>query len=389
MPDTVNMAGERPVYGLSCVENQILRLLDGRDWDITRLYANSAIPMKELFYRMVRQGERFERFECIPRIQTLLREEGLLSVTMYTSGAAEALAAARRVGKNDAVLAMVRPVFARNILGARGLRDDHYVRALPEGEGLRLFNDIPATEAFLPAAEWENAYAGRYLHVAVLRDDTPEDDRKRHARRLFRAEELEPFRFFPEDLAGVEWPEQRLRDLAGVYKLSRHQMREYYAAYTDTSFMEEPIRRAEKRYALLEYLNLKQGVSRERLFDLLTELNEEDVLLTKQLREQLTSHGGTTAESDEKERGKEMVSVKQTVNDVVASLTMLEGRSEGTIAEETLLREELGFDSLKMVELVVSLEEAFAIQIDEADLDPQAFDTVGDLYRLVDQYLAC
>ena len=163
----------------------------------------------------------------------------------------------------------------------------------------------------------------------------------------------------------------------------------YIDAGTDTAFMEEPIRRAEKRYALLEYLNLKQGVSRERLFDLLTELNEEDVLLTKQLREQLTSHGGTTAESDEKERGKEMVSVKQTVNDVVASLTMLEGRSEGTIAEETLLREELGFDSLKMVELVVSLEEAFAIQIDEADLDPQAFDTVGDLYRLGDQYLAC
>ena len=46
---------------------------------------------------------------------------------------------------------MVRPVFARNVLGARGLRDDHYVRALPEGAGLRLINDIPASTAFCPA----------------------------------------------------------------------------------------------------------------------------------------------------------------------------------------------------------------------------------------------
>ena len=99
MPDRLDTAGEKPVYGLSCVENQILRLLDGRGWDITRLYANSAIPMKELFYRIVRQGERFERFERIPRIQTLLREEGLLSVTMHAGDAAEALTAVPERGK--------------------------------------------------------------------------------------------------------------------------------------------------------------------------------------------------------------------------------------------------------------------------------------------------
>ena len=386
MPDRLDTAGEKPVYGLSCVENQILRLLDGRGWDITRLYANSASPMKELFYRIVRQGERFERFERIPRIQTLLREEGLLSVTMHAGDAAEALTAVRNAGKDEAVLTMVRPVFARNVLGARGLRDDHYVRALPEGAGLRLINDIPASTAFCPAEAWEEAYAGRYLRIAVLRENTPADDCKRHTRRLFRAEELEPFHFFPEDINGVDRPEQRLRDLTGVYKLTRRQMREYYAAYTDTAFMEEPIRRAEKRYALFEYLNLKQGVSRERLFALFTELNEEELLLSERLRTQLTKNGGIPAGRKEE---KMMESAKRTINEVTASLTMLEGRPEAErIDGNTRLREDLGFDSLKMVELVVSLEEALAIRIDEADLDPQTLETVGDLYGLAERYLA-
>ena len=84
-----------------------------------------------------------------------------------------------------------------------------------------------------------------------------------------------------------------------------------------------------------------------------------------------------------------MESAKRTINEVTASLTMLEGRPEAErIDGNTRLREDLGFDSLKMVELVVSLEEALAIRVDEADLDPQTLETVGDLYGLAERYLA-
>lgn len=104
--------------------------------------------MKELFYRIVRQGERFERFERIPRIQTLLREEGLLSVTMHAGNASEALTAVRNAGKDEAVLTMVRPVFARNVLGARGLRDDHYVRRCRRAPDSRLIKRYSRSTAF-------------------------------------------------------------------------------------------------------------------------------------------------------------------------------------------------------------------------------------------------
>lgn len=50
------------------------------------------------------------------------------------------------------------------------------------------------------------------------------------------------------------------------------------------------------------------------------------------------------------------------------------------------LREDLGIDSLRMVELVVALEDAFGITFAQSDLDPQAYRQVADVYALVDKY---
>ena len=84
-----------------------------------------------------------------------------------------------------------------------------------------------------------------------------------------------------------------------------------------------------------------------------------------------------------------MESIHTAANEVAATLSLLDGQPEAAgIGEGTSLRDELGFDSLKMVELMVALEERFAITIGESDLDPQALETVGDLYDLVDKYRA-
>ena len=50
------------------------------------------------------------------------------------------------------------------------------------------------------------------------------------------------------------------------------------------------------------------------------------------------------------------------------------------------LKEDLGLDSLNMVELMVELEERFSIEIDESDLDPAALQTVGQICALVEKY---
>ena len=57
------------------------------------------------------------------------------------------------------------------------------------------------------------------------------------------------------------------------------------------------------------------------------------------------------------------------------------------ITAELKLNEDLGLDSLNMVELIVELEERFNIQIDESDLDPAALQTVEQIYALVEKYM--
>ncbi len=278
-----------PVYGLSCVENQLLFFLRERGWDIARLYANAAIPLQELFTLFVRRGERYERFERIPRIQTLLKEEGLLSLTRHTADSRRAADEARAAGPDRAVLVMVTPDFARRALHARGLRDDHYVRLTAEGDGCRLRNDLPETEVLLSPQELDAAYGGNYLLAAVQRENTPQDDRRRWENRLFPAEALEPFSVGPEDfdsavLSDVPELARRLRDLAGIYKLTRYQMQAYYAPAADTAFMRELLERAEKRYAQWGYYHLKKETDPAPLIALFEALNEDETALIRRLQ---------------------------------------------------------------------------------------------------------
>lgn len=56
------------------------------------------------------------------------------------------------------------------------------------------------------------------------------------------------------------------------------------------------------------------------------------------------------------------------------------------IISDLKLREDLGLDSLNMVELMVEIEDKFNIEIEESDLDPAELQTVGQIYALVEKY---
>ena len=71
----------------------------------------------------------------------------------------------------------------------------------------------------------------------------------------------------------------------------------------------------------------------------------------------------------------------------VINLIITKKRFIDTIEEDMKLGEDLGFDSLSMVELIVDLEERLDIEIDESDLDITRLKTVGQIYSLVDKYL--
>ncbi len=77
-----------------------------------------------------------------------------------------------------------------------------------------------------------------------------------------------------------------------------------------------------------------------------------------------------------------MFMVVEAINEVLLANSFF----EGVITNNLSLADDMGFDSLRMVELIVALEERFNITFKESDLDPDVINTVGDLYTLVDKY---
>ncbi len=57
-----------------------------------------------------------------------------------------------------------------------------------------------------------------------------------------------------------------------------------------------------------------------------------------------------------------------------------------TAASTDRLREELGFDSMKLIRLMIALEEELGITLCEADMDPSLFETVGAVAKIVEKY---
>jgi acyl carrier protein len=52
------------------------------------------------------------------------------------------------------------------------------------------------------------------------------------------------------------------------------------------------------------------------------------------------------------------------------------------------LIEDLGLDSLKMVTLLIEIEDAFSIELDESDMNPFDLVTVKDIVTLATKYVA-
>ena len=308
------------LYGLSCIENQTLAILREHGMDIRPLYRDCAMPVKELFFFLIYHGNKQEYFDRITRVQDLARELGIISMELcgrpagekvetrrpfpgaapvgeYTlppkenADLGEMMNAVRNVAKNEYILARVTEEFTKVQLHGRGLRDDHYVRVMANGDTFDILNDIPEITLSLTAEDFSAAYGGDFFKLRVNRDISDTDREKIHAARVFKAEnhnefffditDFDPIRRFPNEPedAGI-----RMRNMAGVYKTLRHRLAEYYGQYTDTGFILERMPEAEKYYSVFEYYNLKKNISFERYFEVFEKLNDLDNELMKALK---------------------------------------------------------------------------------------------------------
>lgn len=60
------------------------------------------------------------------------------------------------------------------------------------------------------------------------------------------------------------------------------------------------------------------------------------------------------------------------------------GAEEVILDEDLLLIENLGFDSVQLISLIVDLESAFKIEFNESNILFEKFNRIGDLLNLID-----
>lgn len=78
-----------------------------------------------------------------------------------------------------------------------------------------------------------------------------------------------------------------------------------------------------------------------------------------------------------------MKELKNQVFEAIEDLCLIPAQS----GEQTLM-DDLHFDSLRLVMLLVTLEDTFDIELEESDMNPFALVTVNDVMALVEKYVA-
>ena len=77
-------------------------------------------------------------------------------------------------------------------------------------------------------------------------------------------------------------------------------------------------------------------------------------------------------------------SIKESVFKLIRTNTVSE---KDSITEEAFLKQDLGIDSIKLVDLVIDIEEEFSFRVEAKELDSQNFNTVSSVIAYVGRKL--
>ena len=77
------------------------------------------------------------------------------------------------------------------------------------------------------------------------------------------------------------------------------------------------------------------------------------------------------------------IDIKKTVYKILSEMSGTEVNND-----EPQLTLDLGLDSMNMVMLLIEIEDAFDIRLDETDMNPFELICVGDVIKLAEKYLS-
>lgn len=76
------------------------------------------------------------------------------------------------------------------------------------------------------------------------------------------------------------------------------------------------------------------------------------------------------------------MNVEEKVKEILCELC-----DEESVKNDSFLQDDLGLDSLLMVTMLVELEDAFDIELDESDMNPFDLNTVQNVIDMVAKYI--
>lgn len=273
------------IYGFSCIENQVLAILNERKQKIELTYHDCAVPIHELYSIMVNQGTKQENFNYIQRVQDILRELGVISFIMENSGSIDDLIdEIKACNENEYILIRVKPEFTIGTLHARGFRSDHYVLVKPSEIGFDIYNDIPACIVSVDRKQLSKAYNGSYIKLCVLKELDVQDANKLWETRRYKPECWTIVAYDETDIGNIDEIGIKLRNLAGVNKTLKRRMAQYYGIYTDTKFIYQRLAELDRLYASAEYYVLKRNTQTEKWLSILNTLYSIDTEIFTQLK---------------------------------------------------------------------------------------------------------
>lgn len=256
------------MYGLSCIENYTLALLQSDGFPIGLLYGDSFIEMDRLWETFFMNGRDYAHFDGVERIQDIAKRYGLLSMKLYREAGEQFI---QTIADSDhTFLILLQPEVAQKQFQVRGWHEKHYVLVIPDGKQYHLINDIPFGERTISSEELKDYYGGEFFDCVIYRERYDETQRKLKTNRIS---------LFCTGVSHIQIPNDNLiafRDMIGVYRILLRRQKAYLGYWMNTDFFDLFIREVDSIYMKAEYMNLKRVSNGQNLNKLWCSILEAD-----------------------------------------------------------------------------------------------------------------
>ncbi|HEY5588711.1 MAG TPA: acyl carrier protein [Candidatus Paceibacterota bacterium] len=354
----LNRSDLENILGLSCIENYFLYALKKHTEKYSLIFLQSYLSFEEIIEEFCINKAEYAYFYKIPRLQTIAENYSIIKFKHQNISDFFLM-----VDEYNFICIAVNPEYIEQKYKTNLWRNDHYILlSKKDDSNFYYLNDSPRDNGIINIRDVRKIYNNEVIgfsYIDCFSNVQQQDFLEVFYKSLFISQKN---RFDYLDNEHIDF--NAARDIFGILRISRKRMKAFCDNYINANFMNDYISNIDKIYTSLEYMRLRKKIDLLKVDEFFHEIYKKDNEIIEKLKYNL------------KEIIMEEIA-KKTVN-VICEFAVI--KDDVTFSEKL---SNLGIDSLKMVELIVALEDKFSIQFDDSKLDPIQLSTVEDIVDLV------